>query len=178
MFSYHYTLSVLSGSVFPPFYLLNVIYPSNIISSIKCFLISQIIRYFFSETSLRVVINISLAFILALLVTSPFSDKLREHGQLCLTVSPLIFPGGSVVKNSPTNAGFDPWVWDMCLIYGFGRSPRVENGNPLWYSCLENPMDRVPGRLQSIVSKSWTRLSDWACMLTHMHMTPLVSVGS
>ena len=81
-----------------------------LISSIKCFLISQIIRYFFSETSLRVVISISLAFILALLVTSPFSDKLREHGQLCLTVSLLVFPGGSVGKNSPTNAGFDPWV--------------------------------------------------------------------
>ena len=57
------------------------------------------------------VINISLAFILALLVTSPpFSDKLHEDRQLCLTLSPLAFPGGPVVKNSPTNAGFDPWL--------------------------------------------------------------------
>ena len=47
------------------------------------------------------------------------------------------FPGGSVVKNSPANAG------DMDSILGLGTSPGGENGNPLLqYSCLENPMDR------------------------------------
>ena len=46
------------------------------------------------------------------------------------------FPGGSVVKNLLTNAG------DMGSIPGLGRSPRGGNGNPLQYSCLENPMDR------------------------------------
>ena len=46
------------------------------------------------------------------------------------------FPGGSVVKNLPANAG------DMGLIPGSGRSPGEGNGNPLQYSCLENPMDR------------------------------------
>ena len=45
------------------------------------------------------------------------------------------FPGGSVVKNPPANAG------DMGLIPGPGRSPTEENGNPLQYSCLENSMD-------------------------------------
>ena len=45
-------------------------------------------------------------------------------------------PGGSVVKNPPANAG------DMGLIPGSGRSPGGENGNPLQYSYLENPMDR------------------------------------
>ena len=45
------------------------------------------------------------------------------------------FPGGSVVKNLPANAG------DMGLIPGSGRSPGGGNGNPLKYSCLENPMD-------------------------------------
>ena len=46
------------------------------------------------------------------------------------------FPGGSAVKNPPTNAG------DLCLIPGLGRSPGEGNGNPLQYSCLENSVDR------------------------------------
>ena len=45
------------------------------------------------------------------------------------------FPGGSVVKNPPANAG------DMGSIPGSGRSPGEGNGNPLQYSCLGNPMD-------------------------------------
>ena len=45
-------------------------------------------------------------------------------------------PGGSVVKNPPANVG------DPGLIPGSGRSPGEGNGNPLQYSCLENPMDR------------------------------------
>ena len=43
------------------------------------------------------------------------------------------FPGGSVVKNQPANAGV------MGSIPGSGRSPGEGNGNPLQYSCLENP---------------------------------------
>ena len=46
------------------------------------------------------------------------------------------FPGGSVIKNPPINAG------DEGLIPGSGRSPRVRNSNPLQYSCLGNTMDR------------------------------------
>ena len=46
------------------------------------------------------------------------------------------FPGGSVVKNLPANAG------DAGSIPGSGRSPGERNGNPLQYSCLENPTDR------------------------------------
>ena len=46
------------------------------------------------------------------------------------------FPGGSAVKNLPVNGG------DTDLIPGSGRSPGEGNGNPLQYSCLENPMDR------------------------------------
>ena len=45
------------------------------------------------------------------------------------------FPGGSVVKNPPTNAG------DTGLIPGSGRSPGEGNGYPLQFSCLGNPMD-------------------------------------
>ena len=46
------------------------------------------------------------------------------------------FPASRVVKNSATNAG------DGGLIPGSGRFPGEGNGNPLQYSCLENPMDR------------------------------------
>ena len=45
------------------------------------------------------------------------------------------FPGGSDGKASVYNEG------DPGLIPGWGRSPGEGNGNPLQYSCLENPMD-------------------------------------
>ena len=44
-----------------------------------------------------------------------------------------------VVKNQPASAGDSR---DMGSIPGLGRSLREGNGNPLQYSCLENPMDR------------------------------------
>ena len=46
------------------------------------------------------------------------------------------FPGASVVKNPPTNAGA------VGSITGLGKSPGEGNGNPLQYSCLGNPLDR------------------------------------
>ena len=49
------------------------------------------------------------------------------------------FPGGSVVKNPPVNAGNTGGVG---LIPESGRSPGEEHGNPLQYSCLGNPTDR------------------------------------
>ena len=63
-----------------------------------------------------------------------------------LTRREMGFPGGSVVKNPPANAG------DMGLIPGLGRSPGVGNGNPLQYSCQGNPMDR--GALWAVVYES------------------------
>ena len=66
------------------------------------------------------------------------------------------FPGGSEGKASACNMGDPGWI------PGSGRSPGEGNGNPLQYSCLENPMDRgawwatVHG-----IAKSWTRLSDF-----------------
>ena len=42
-------------------------------------------------------------------------------------------------KNPPANAGN---IRDVGLIFGLGRSPGGWHGNPLQYSCLENPMDR------------------------------------
>ena len=70
------------------------------------------------------------------------------------------FPGGSEVKASARNAG------DLGSIPGSGRSPGEGNGNPLQYSCLENPMDggawwaAVHG-----VAKCRTRLSDFTFTL-------------
>ena len=48
-------------------------------------------------------------------------------------------PGGSDGKESACNAG------DTGLIPGLGRSPGVENGNPLQYSYLKNSMDKESG---------------------------------
>ena len=67
----------------------------------------------------------------------------------------LGFPGGTVVKNPPANAG------DTGSISGLGKLPGEGNGNRLQYSCLENPMDR--GAWPATVkggTKSWTQLSN------------------
>ena len=67
----------------------------------------------------------------------------------------LVFPGGSDGRESVRNEG------DLGLIPVLGRSPRGGHGNPLQYSCLENPMDR--GAWWAIihgVTKSQTWLSN------------------
>ena len=78
---------------------------------------------------------------------------------ICYMISLFItawgFPGGSDCKESACNAG------NLGSIPGLGRSPGEGHGNPLKYSCRENPMDR--GALRAIVhgvTKSQTRLSD------------------
>ena len=72
------------------------------------------------------------------------------------------FPGGSEDKVSAHNVG------DRGSIPVSGRSPGEGNGNPLQYSCLENPMDRGAWwATVHWVTKSWTRLSDF----TSLHFT-------
>ena len=64
-------------------------------------------------------------------------------------------PGGSDGKESACSVG------DSVSIPGLGRSPGEGSGNPLQYSCLENPMDK--GAWQATVhgvAKSQTRLSN------------------
>ena len=51
------------------------------------------------------------------------------------------FPDGSEGKESACNA------LDIDSVPGSGRSPGAGNGNPLKYSCLDNPMIEEPGRL-------------------------------
>ena len=59
-----------------------------------------------------------------------------------------------LVKNLPANAGD---IRDVGLIPGLGRSPGEGHGNPLQYSCLENPMDRGAWwATVHRVAKSWT----------------------
>ena len=68
------------------------------------------------------------------------------------------FPGGTVIKNPPVNARD---TRDMGLIAISGRYPRLENGNPLQYFCLENSMGRGAWRATVHgVTKSWTQLID------------------
>ena len=84
---------------------------------------------------------------------------LREPAGRNSRVSPgLGFPSGSVVKNPPANAGD---AEDTGSVPGLGRSPGEGNGNPLYYTCLKNPIDR--GAWQATlhgVTKNRTQLSD------------------
>ena len=60
------------------------------------------------------------------------------HGKDSVPINVYLwgFPGGSMIKNLPANAG------DVGLISGLGRSPGERNDNPLQYSCLRKPMDQ------------------------------------
>ena len=67
-------------------------------------------------------------------------------------------PGGAVVKNPPAHAGD---ARDIGSIPGLERFPRGGNGNPLQYSCLENPMDRGAWRatVHGVTkSQTWLKL--------------------
>ena len=72
-----------------------------------------------------------------------------------LLLSISCFPGGTIVKNLPLNAG------EAGSIPGFGRSPGVGNGNPLQYSCLENSINRgIWWATVHGVAKSQTQLGE------------------
>ena len=78
------------------------------------------------------------------------------------------FLGGSDGKESTHNVG------DLGVIPGLERSPGERNGNPLQYSCLENPMDK--GASWDTVhgdAKSGTRLSN-SHTYTHTHSHSVV----
>ena len=70
-----------------------------------------------------------------------------------MPLNELGFPDGSDSKESACNVG------DLGSIPGLGRSPGGGHGNPLQYSCLENPMVRGPWQATAHgVAKSQTRL--------------------
>ena len=79
------------------------------------------------------------------------------------------FPGGSVVKNLPANAGDSR---EASSVLGLERSLEEGNGNPLQYSCLENSMGRgacwatVHGVAESLIwLSSWAHTTHIACQL-------------
>ena len=63
-----------------------------------------------------------------------------------------------MIKNLPANTGD---TGDLALIPGLGRSTGGGNGNPLQYSCVENPMDR--GAWRVIVHRAFKELdrTEW-----------------
>ena len=75
----------------------------------------------------------------------------------------VCFPGGAVGKNPPANTGD---ARDAGSIPRSGRSPGGGHGNPIHYSCLENPMDREAWR--AAVHGSQRVGHDWA---TSLHFT-------
>ena len=77
-------------------------------------------------------------------------DNLPFEFCLMCTYLSMVYPGGSVGKESACNAG------DPGSIPGWGRSPGGEKGNPLQYSCLENSMDRRAGGQKSMGSERLT----------------------
>ena len=71
--------------------------------------------------------------------------RLSKECQFCLELFAIIcFPDISDTQESACDAGSIP---------GLGRSPGEGNGNPLQYSCLENPMREEPSGLQSMGSQ-------------------------
>ena len=77
----------------------------------------------------------------------------------------MALSGDAVVKDRPAKAGD---ARDLGSIPGLGRSHGVGNGNPLWYSCLENSMDRGAWwRTVYGVTASQTRLSMHAIHLVN-----------
>ena len=80
------------------------------------------------------------------------------------------FPGSWDGKESAYNAG------DLGSIPGSGKSPGEGNGNPLQYSCLENPMDGGAWwATVHWVTKSRTRLSDFTFIFISLTSWPLKS---
>ena len=77
-------------------------------------------------------------------------DSVIKRNRILISATSLNSSGGSDDKASAYNVG------DPGSIPGMGRSSGKRNGNPLQYSCLENPMDR--GALEATVgvTKSWT----------------------
>ena len=99
-----------------------------------------------------------------LLADNCFTRLNNEVNQL------YVYRSGAGVRNPPASAG------DEGSIPGSGRSPEEENGNPLQYSCLGNPMDR--GAWRAAVhgaAESWRRLCDEN---PHIHTPSLLDCPS
>ena len=98
--------------------------------------------------------------------------------RLCACVCVCVCQVALVVKNPPANAGN---AKDPGMIPGSGRYPGGGHGNPLQYSCLENPMDRgACGVTVHSIAKSQTQLkqlSTHAYTQAKQNSTVFVTVG-
>ena len=100
-----------------------------------------------------------------------FSSTIIWKHQLFGTQPSLGFPGGSDGKESACSVG------DLSSIPGSGRAPGEGNGNPLQYSCLENPMDggtwqATVHELEELDTTKCLHFSRWAffmIQLTSIH---------
>ena len=114
-------------------------------SSFECWVLSQLFHSPFSPLSrgsldplwLSVIKVVSSAYLRLLLIFLPaiLIPACASSGMAFCMMYSACFPGGSDGKASVYNAG------DPGLIPGLGRYSGEGNGNPLWYPCLENPMD-------------------------------------
>ena len=124
----------------------------------------------FQELELKIFVSLSFFFLPKVLI---YVDRTVVWGLLgqavcfyrkCLQVSVGAFQVVLVVKNPTANSGDSR---DMGLIPRSGRSPGGGKGNPLQYTCLENPMNRGAwGATVHRVSKSWMQLKQLS-MCTH-----------
>ena len=90
----------------------------------------------------------------------------------------MAFPGGTVLKNPPANAG---GAGDVGSIPGLGRSLGEGNGNPLRYLCLENPHgQRSLVGYSSQGHKEWdtTQHSTAQCLEMYKRFSPWLGGGS
>ena len=89
----------------------------------------------------------------------------KESGKYIYTHTYRASQVALVVKNPPANAGLT-----QGLIPGLGSSPGGGHGNPLHYSCLENPVERGTWKATDHgLPKSWTHARTRARTHTHTH---------
>ena len=142
----------------------------NLTQMLKCCLIIMLLRNSLDSPCLRKLTQLfqemlftdrsihSFSEYLFILVCVPDGEGSFSKQQPCC----VGFPGSSLVKNPPANAGDSG---DTRCSPGWERSPGGGNGNPLQHSCLGNHMDRGAWKATIHgVTESWTQLSDWACM--------------
>ena len=123
-----------------------------------CFLLQAILALISAQWPQHCAVSmIQLGVVLGFVLSFSVFLAVYNREILSLYVDMSGFPGGTVVKNPSANAGD---TRDTGSISGLGRYPGAGNGNPFWYSCLENPMDRGAWRpTVHRVAKSQIQLS-------------------
>ena len=128
--------------------------------------LSSLVDWHQKYPPISLVTQVSTKTFIFFLASAPPSKSLVSHplagrGRFAVIYSVIgASLGTQMVKNLP--AMQEAWVW----FPGWGRCPGEGNGNPLRYSCLENPMHRGAWRATVHgVAKSWTQVSDTFTLL-------------